>query len=591
MERKDIDKASTWDVQSIYASYEAFQEDVKIAESLMQQLADYKGKLTTSLDNLEDFLTKNDDAGRYIDKLYCYAHLQCDVEPENQTYQTMLATVMNLINTASVSLSFIDTEICAHEEAVLQYIEHPNMKKYRYKLGNILAYKPHMLPPEQEELLAKVSTISNTGSQVFDSLRLEYEDVMIDNKAHTLNGATLTKFLKNENEAVRKQAYHKFYQEYQKLENTYATTLSGVMKRDSFYANVRKFDSSLEASVFDDEVPSALFFKILSMANTTYRPLFHKYNALKKQILQKETLYNYDLTVPLVKNVTKNFSLEECFSIIHECIQPFGNEYASIIEKAKQERWIDFYPTKGKRTGAYSSGSYDTKPFILMNFIGDYNSLTTMIHELGHSVHSYFSNHHQPYCNANYRIIVAEVASTVNETLLINHMIKHASTPEEKAYYIYEQLENCVGLLFRQPMFADFEYKLHTMAEKNEPLASKNITDLYTKLSEEYFGKDVTLDPLTGWSCYYVPHFYYNYYVYKYTLGITVALAIVKRILSGDQEQVDRYLQFLRSGSSKAPMDLLQEAGVNPLDDHIYEDAFQYFAELLEQFENIMIQQ
>ena len=222
-----------------------------------------------------------------------------------------------------------------------------------------------------------------------------------------------------------------------------------------------------------------------------------------------------------------------------------------------------------------------------MNFIGDYDSMSTLIHELGHSVHTYLSNHHQEFVNSHYRIFVAEVASTVNETLLINYMMDHAKTIEEKKYYIYEQLENCVGLIFRQPMFADFEHQLHMMAQNNEPMSSKVITDLYAKLSQEYFGDDVKMDDLVGWSCYYVPHFYYDYYVYKYTLGMTVALAIVKRILAGDKQQVENYLNFLKSGGKESPVDLLSHAGVNQLDDAIYDDAFKYFEDLLNQFKNL----
>ena len=383
------------------------------------------------------------------------------------------------------------------------------------------------------------------------------------------------------------KSYTNFFKEYRRFENVFAQTLSGVMKKDAFYADVRKFANSLEASVFDDDVPSDLFFKVLESANVKYRHLFHRYNRLKKEILQMDTIYNYDLNIPLVSSINKKYTIDQCFTIIKECLKPFGKEYLEIIDKARQERWIDFYPTTGKRIGAYSSGCYDSNPFILMNFIGDYNSLSTLIHELGHSAHSYLSNHNQEFVNANYRIFVAEVASTVNETLLINYMINNAKTNDEKAYFIYEQLENCVGLIFRQPMFADFEYKLHTMAENNEPLSSKVITDLYAKLNQEYYGPDVTLDELTGWSCYYVPHFYYDYYVYKYTLGMTVARAIVKRILNGDQKQVDDYLNFLRSGGSKAPVDLLKTAGVDPLDDQIYEDAFAYFESLLNQFETL----
>lgn len=588
MERKDIAVEETWDLSTIYDSDEKFYEDLESAKILLKEVTMYKGRITNSLHTFHEFLTKKDSAERYVSKLYCYAHLQCDVEPKNQTYQTMLASVMNVVEASSVELSFVDNEICNHEDIVREYLQDSQMRVYEYHISSILAYKPHILDPEQETLLAKVDAISDTSSQVFDSLRLEYEDVIVDGKPKTLNSATMNKFLKNEDENIRLQAYQKFFKEYKKYENTFATTLAGTMKKDAFYANVRKFDSSLEASVFADDVPSDLFFKVLKMANEKYRHLFHRYNQIKKDAMHKETLYNYDLSVPLVKSIDKKYTIDECFSIILDCLQPFGEDYLDIIKKAKEERWIDFHPTTGKRIGAYSSGSYDTNPFILMNFIGDYNSLSTMIHELGHSAHTYLSSHHQEFVNSHYRIFVAEVASTVNETLLINRMINTASSKEEKAYFIYEQLENCVGLLYRQPMFADFEYKLHTMAEENQPLSSKVITDLYEKLNQEYYGDSVTLDEYTGWSCYYVPHFYYNYYVYKYTLGMTVALAIVNRILHGDSKQVDCYLNFLKSGGSKSPVDLLKAAGVDPLDDAIYDDAFQYFEDLLNQFEELM---
>ena len=588
MERKDIAVEETWDLSTIYSSDDEFYKDLELAEKALKELFTYQGKLTTSLENFHTFLTISDTAQRYLSKLYCYAHLQCDVNPTNQTYQTMMASVLNLSEASSVQLAFVNNEICDNEEMVRKYLEAPQMQVYHYKITSALAHKPHLLDPQQETLLAKVDAISDTSSQVFDSLRLEYEDVIIDGKAETLNSATLTKFLKNEDPSVRKQAYTKFFKEYKKFENTYATTLAGVMKKDAFYANVRKFDSSLAASVFADDVPSDLFFKVLSMANEKYRHLLHRYYSLRKELSNTDRLYNYDLNVPLVKSIDKKYTIEECFSIILDCLQPFGDEYLTIIKKAKEERWIDFHPTKGKRVGAYSSGSYDTNPFILMNFIGDYNSLSTMMHELGHSAHSYLSNHYQEFTNSQYRIFVAEVASTVNETLLINRMIETAKTKEEKAYFIYEQIEGCIGLLFRQPMFADFEYQLHTMAENNEPLSSQAITDLYTNVSKGYYGSDVTLDPLAGWGCYYVPHFYYNFYVYKYTLGMTVALAIVKRILEGNQEQLTQYLAFLKSGGSKSPVDLLKAAGVNPLEDDIYDDAFHYFEDLLNQFQSLM---
>lgn len=585
MDREQIDLQDKWDLSTIYDNHDDFYKDLEKCKELISKLVAYKGKTCENIDNFRDFLQIKDTVERLINKLYCFAHLNCDVEPNNQEYQTMLASIIGVIEASSVQISFIDNEFIENEEKIKKYLEDFSLSKYTYKINSLLSYKDHILSKEQEELLAKVDGISGLSSQVFDALRLEYEDVEENGKMKPLNSATLNQFLKSRNEKVRKTAYTNFFKEYKKFENAFAQTLAGVMKKDAFYANVRKFPNSLEASVFDDDVPSDLFFKVLESANVKYRHLFHRYNSLKKEWLNKETLYNYDLNIPLVSSIKKEYSIDQCFEIINECLKPFGDDYLEIINKARKERWIDYHPTTNKRIGAYSSGCYDTNPFILMNFIGDYNSLSTLIHELGHSVHSYLSNHHQEPVNAGYRIFVAEVASTVNETLLINYMINNAKDEQEKAYFIYEQLENCVGLLFRQPMFADFEYKLHTMAENNEALSSKTITDLYAKLNQEYFGDDVVLDELVGWSCYYVPHFYYNYYVYKYTLGMTVALAIVKRILAGDHQQVEKYLNFLKSGGSDSPVTLLKNAGVDPLDDQIYEDAFNYFGDLLKQFE------
>ncbi len=585
MERKDIDIKDTWDLSTIYNDYKSFYHDLEKAKTLIDELVSYQGKICNTIDSFYNFLTTKDQVERLVNKLYCYAHLNCDVEPNNQEYQTMMAATIGVLEASSVKISFIDNEIIEAKEKVLEYIKDPKLQKYTYKINSLMLFKNHILPKEQEELLAKAESIADTSSQVFNALRLEYDDVLENGEMKTLNNATLNQFLKSKDDNVRKQAYTNFFKE--KFENVFAQTLSGVMKKDVFYGNVRKFDNALEASVFDDDVPSELFFKVLDSANVKYRHLFHRYNHLKKELLNKEIIYNYDLNIPLVSSIKKEYTIDKCFEIINECLKPFGQDYLKIINKAREERWIDYYPTPGKRIGAYSSGSYDTNPFILMNFIGDYNSLSTLIHELGHSVHSYLSNQNQESVNASYRIFVAEVASTVNETLLINYMINNAKNDQEKAYFIYEQLENCVGLIFRQPMFADFEHKLHTMAENNEPLSSQVITDLYAKLNQEYYGDDVVMDELVGWSCYYVPHFYYNYYVYKYTLGMTVALAIVNRILKGDQNQIDNYLNFLKSGGSMAPVDLLKKAGVDPLDDQIYADAFNYFENLLNQFETI----
>ncbi len=588
MERKDILEKDTWNLSLIYQTNQDFYLDLDKAKELLQKLSNQKDSF---LNTVNEFLQFHEDyiqMSRYIQKLHCFAHLHCDVEPNHQEYQTMYASILTFYDQVSSTLDFYTVQMIENSEKVQSYLNNDLLNDYRYSIQEILRQKKHTLSQEMETLLSKTTSISDTSSQVFDALRLEYDPVHINGEEKFLNSATLSEFLKNKDPEVRKEAYHNFFKEYKKYENVFAATLSGVMKKDAFYADVRKFNNPLEASLFDDNVPSKLFFKILEKANKEYRPLFHKYNALKKKVLHLDTMYNYDLSVPFVKYKTKKYTIDECFDIILDVVKVFGDEYVNIIKQAKDERWIDFYPHAGKRVGAYSSGCYDTRPYILMNFIGDYNSLSTMIHELGHSCHTYLSCHHQSPVNCDYRIFVAEVASTVNETLLIHYMLEHASSKEEKAYFLYELLENCVGLIYRQPMYADFEHILHTWAQEGQPMSAQMITDLYMKKSAEYFGEDVTMDEYVGHSCFYIPHFYYNYYVYKYTLGMTVALAIVARILDGNEKQREAYLHFLKSGGSQSPVDLLKDALVNPLEDQLYDDAFHYFEKILNEFEELI---
>lgn len=588
MERTDIQEKDTWDLSLIYQTKEQFYQDLDKAKDLLQQLLQQKESFLLSINHFLTFHETYINMGRLIQKLHCFAHLHCDVEPQNQDYQTMYASILTFFDQVNSTLDFYTVDMIENSETIKEFLKDEKLQDYRYTINEILRQKKHTLSQDMETLISKTSMISDVSSQVFDALRLEYEPVLIDGKKQTLNNATLTEFLKNKDPQVRQEAYHNFFKEYKKYENVFAATLSGVMKKDAFYADVKKFKSPLEASLFDDNVPTSLFYKILEKANKEYRHLFHQYNSLKKKMLKQDIVYNYDLNVPFVEYKTKKYSTEECFDIILDVLSIFGEEYTDIIKKAKEERWIDYYPHTGKRIGAYSSGCYDTRPYILMNFIGDYNSLSTMIHELGHSVHTYLSCHYQTPVNCDYRIFVAEVASTVNETLLINYMLEHAQTKEEKAYFLYELLENCVGLIFRQPMYAEFEDILHTWAKEGKPMSAQMITDLYYQKNAEYYGLDITMDEYVGHSCFYIPHFYYNYYVYKYTLGMTVALAIVSRILNGDQQQKEDYLNFLKSGGSKDPVDLLKDANVNPLEDQLYDDAFQYFEKILNELKELV---
>ena len=588
MERNEIELQYKWDLSLIYKNQEEFDEDLSKAKDILKVLTDMKDIFTETKENFLKFNQESVHLSRLLNKTYVYAHLNTDVEPENQTYQYLLSSVLAFSQQVSNALDFVELEIIKNKDQVKDYLTDDQLKVYQFNIENILREEKHLLSQEMETLLSKVSSISNTAENVFEAFRLDYEDVLVNGETKTLNSATLSEFLKNKDPQVREMAYHNFFKEYKKYENVFAAMLSGQMNKDAFYADVRKFPTPLSASQWNDDVPEVLFYKILEKANKQYRPLFHRYNALKKKILKLDTLHNYDLNVPLTDDITKKYTVEECWDIILDVVSVYGEEYINIIRQARQERWIDFYPTKGKRIGGYSSGCYDTRPYILLNFIGEYDSLSTMIHELGHSAHTYLSNKYQDPANSDYRIFVAEVASTVNETLLINYMLDHASSKKEKAYYIYEFLENCVGLIFRQPMYAEFEDTLHKWASNHEPMNASRITDLYASLNKDYYGEAVELDNLAGHSCFYIPHFYYNYYVYKYTLGMTAALAIVSRIRNKTEHQIENYLSFLKSGGSMTPVELLKKAGIDPLEDSIYDDAFHYFEELLNTFEELM---
>lgn len=583
---KNID-INSFDLSLIYTDPNQFNDDVQLLKQKRNQLVLLKETYTNSIQDLYNFFNLLESYERLLAKVHVFAYLNCDVDPSNQEYQTMLATVLNQFQESNLQLTFVNTDLCSQSETIEKYLEDPMLSDYKYKIQSIIDYKAHILSENEEQLINQFDSMSSLSYKAFDAMRLEHPPVMIQGKPHTLNSATLIDFLRNPNPIIRKIAFEQYFGEYKKFENVFAATLSQQMDQDEVYATIRHFDNSLEASVFEDEVPSSLFHKVLEHANKTYRPLLHKYFDFKKQYLGMKDFYNYDINIPLVNCSNSTYTVDQAYELIIESLRPLGDDYVDMIKKSRTERWVDFYPKPGKRSGAYSGGSYDTKPYILMNYIDDYNSMSTLAHELGHSMHSYLSNKHQRPANASYQLFVAEVASIVNEVLLLRYMLAHAPT-NEKTSLLYEHLESLVGTIYRQPMYAEFEYKLHALAKNKEALSSSTISDLYTEISKDYYGKNIQLHELTGISCYHVPHFYYNYYVYKYTVGMTVALALVKRILEKKDNTVEKYLNFLSSGGSKSPVELLEIAGVNPLDDSIYHDAFNYFDETLNEFISLM---
>lgn len=588
MKRSEIEEKYKWDLSVIYKTEDEFQKDFQEVKENLPKIEQYKGKFLENSKIFLEFMELLEKINRKLEKMYTYTHLAVDVEPENSKLQELNANVLGLAEEIANKSVFIDLEILKNEEKANKILEEESCKKYTNMVKNILRTKPHILSDETEEVLTMAGGVIDSIYKTYSNIRPKFDPVIIDGKEHFLNEETVKEFYKNPDEEIRKQAYEKLNIEYKKIANVYASTLEGTMKKDVFYSKIRKFKTPLEASVFADEVGEDLFYKVLETANKTYHQYYLDYLDVVKQLMNKEKLDVYDLRYPIVKEPSKKYTLDDAFELIYEATKKLGSEYTEIMKKAKEERWIDYMPHEGKRHGAYSSGCYDTNPYILTSFTEDIESIFTLIHELGHSAHTYLSNHNQDYQESDYKIFVAEVASTVNENLLMQLLIKNCKNEEEKKYLYFKKLDEFIGCCYRQPFFAEFENELHKKVANNEGLSNQTITDLYEKLSEEYYGGKVKLHELTKYTCYGIPHFYYNYYVYKYTVGMCVSSVIAKRIFEGDKIQIENYLRFLKSGSTKSPVELLKMAGVDPLDEKLYQEAFQNFKQDLEEFKKII---
>ena len=588
MNRNEIDENLKWDLSLIYKSNEDFYLDFNKVKENISLIPSFKEKFLDNAETFLEFMKLIEDTCRKLEKMYQYTHLAVDVEPENNEIQNLYSQVLSLYDDYSQNTVFIDLTISKNPEKAKEVISSDNTKIYSKYINDILRSSSHLASDEVEDVIAKADSILNSPYETYSVFRPEFKPVNINGKEEFLNQETLSEFLKNPDENIRKQAYENLYGEYKKFGNVFASTLSGTIKRDVFYSKVHKFNSPLEASLFSDNVPKELFYKVIDMALNKYHYLLLDYVSLRKKIMNKDKLEIYDMNVPLAKEPDIKYSLNDAFDLIFEATKCFGEDYQKILEKARNERWIDYYTHTGKRQGAYSSGCYDTNPYILMSYLDDVKSIFTLIHELGHSVHSYYSSHNQPYILYDYKIFVAEVASTVNENLLMYTLLEKAKSKEEKAYLLYRQIFENIGLIYRQPFFANFENILHEKASNNEGLSNHTITSLYGDLTKEYWGSDVNVTELSNYFCYAVPHFYYNYYVYKYTVGQCVSSVIASRIYNGNTEQKEKYLNFLKSGCTKDPIELLKDAGVNPLDDIIYDEAFKNFEKLLNDFKECL---
>lgn len=586
MKRSEIANEYQWDLTTLFKDQEAFENQYQKARSLLEILTEKQGTITKTKADYITFMTEQEAFIRYLDNVSSYANMCADVMPEDQTVQNNRSLTMKLYQDSLEKLNFVDLELIANKDIVETYLQDDDCKDFRYPMNEVFRTIPHRLNEREEMLMAQVNELMVNPSEIYDALRLEFEPVTIGGEELFLNEATYTEFLKHPDREVRKQAYTHLFQEYKRYDNAFAKMLSGHANGQVLNAKIRHFDSALDASLFEDGADRTLFDKVLDMANMKYQKPLHEYFTFRKEYLKLDEQHTYDVLLPLAEYEQQDYSIETCYEILQKALKPLGDEYLKLLDQAKKEHWVDYMTHTGKRSGAYSGGSYDSNPFVLMNFTGGYDSLSTLAHELGHSMHSYYSHKSNRPMLANYRIFVAEVASTVNEILLNKYLLSTSDDKHYKAYILTNLLEQLVGTLYRQPMYAQFELDLHTFLEKGEPVTSGKLTEDFLNISRNYFGPSVIVDEMEKYKCYYVPHFYYNFYVYKYTLGMSVALSFVKKILSGDTAD---YMKFLTKGGSESPIDELVNSGVDPRSDQVYDDAFTFFKETLEECKELML--
>lgn len=565
--RTELPVHMTWDLAKIYPSDEEWHRDFAKVEEKIKPFSNFKGRLHTSAQVLAECLRTGDEMGRFVEKLFTYANQKSDEDKGNSTYQAMLDKITSLSYKVRAALSWIHPEIIAIEDHVIgEFLQSPELKLYRFALEKIRRYKPHTLSENEEKILAMQAEISRVPYKVFSMLNnadIRFPEVPDGEGGMTeMSHSLYSKLLESKDRAVRKKAFDAMYDTFGGFKNTLSATIDGMVRVGVVNSRIRNYPSALAASLFPDNIEKSVYENLIRIIGENL-PLFHRYVDLRKRILNLDDLDMYDLYVPLVKELDIKVPWEQACEWVAECITPLGSEYASVMRRAFSERWIDVLECRGKRSGAYSGGCYDTNPYILLNYNETLNSVFTLVHELGHSMHSYFSNSTQHYCYSDYSIFVAEVASTTNEFLLTDYLLKIKDDKRFRLYLLNHLCDGFKGFVFRQVQFAEFEKAIYEKVEENIPLTVDELNRTYYEINKKYYGPGINPDKKIELEWERIPHFYYSFYVYKYATGFSAAACLSEDILSGDKEKVAAYLEFLKAGSSKYPLDVLKDTGVD----------------------------
>ena len=593
--RADISDTDKWDLTHLFANVGKWQEDFAWIQRTYPKFQEWKGRVGESSQTLAAVLEFEKSLELKMERVYHYASLQLAEDSTNNQYLARIGQVQNLVTNIGEAAAFVVPEILAiDDEKFAQFIADPALKDWRIKLQKIRRMKPHVLSESEERILAlgnvALSGYDDTFSQLTD-VDMKF-GVLIDESGREkpLTQSSFSSFLVKRDAELRKRAFHQFYAEFRDHEYTLAASLAYSVKADVFHARARHYSSALEAALFPDNVPIAVYEGLIDSVRANLQPLF-RYFDLRRRVLGLDELHHYDTYVPLVPEIETAFSFDQAAEMVLGALDPLGKEYVDVLaEGLRAKRWCDRYESRGKRSGAFSSASYGAPPYILMNYKHDvFADVYTLAHEAGHSMHSWFSQNSQLFQDYEYPIFLAEVASTFNEELLTHHLLQTTTDPKMRAYIINRQIDDLRGTLFRQTMFAEFEKIIHAVEESGDALTLDGFKSEYHKLLETYFAENFVLDPELDLECLRIPHFYHAFYVYKYATGISAAVTLAQRVLSGESGSVDAYLNFLRSGGSKFPLEALKAAGVDMTTSAPIESTLRLFERRLGELEELLL--
>lgn len=591
--RDELPAELTWDLTPLYASDEKWEAALSEAQEQIALVAELKGSLNEGADAFQKAIEMMLSMLRQVENIYVYAHLKNDQDTSDSTYQALNDRASQLYTQASTAISWFEPEVLSlsEEELAKYFDENEDLEKYRHFIANITDNRAHVLSADKEALIARAGDVLGASSKTFSVLNnadLTFPTITDENGDEVqLTHGNFVQFLESSDVSVRREAFEKVYGVYESLINTFASTMQGNIKLHNFNADIRDYDSARQAALSNNHIPESVYDTLLEVVDENL-PLLHRYMQLRKELLGVDELHMYDLYTPILGEDSPKFSYEEAREKTLESLAIMGEDYQRVLGEAFDDRWIDVLENKGKRSGAYSSGSYDSNPYILLNWHDSLDNLYTLVHELGHSVHSYLTRKYQPYVYGDYSIFLAEIASTTNENLLTDYLLEHAESDLEKAHILNHYLDGFKGTVFRQTQFAEFEHLMHEEAAKGTPLTTTFLSEQYGEMNDRYYGPSVVNDDEIAYEWARIPHFYMNYYVYQYATGFCAATALADKIASEEEGALDRYLDYLKSGSSDFPIDIMKKAGVDMTSRDYLDRAMKVFEKRLNQFEEIV---